>query len=96
MVFIAGTSEKSTNNQDDIDTLIQHHHQMQERLADEMLMLTRNLKENISNSGQIVREDTKVSLMLSELNSNIILKSVFHRLLLHNKILDGGGIIIAI
>ncbi|OWF34595.1 Vesicle transport protein USE1 [Mizuhopecten yessoensis] len=32
---------------------------MQERLADEMLMLTRNLKDSVRDSGRIVKEDSK-------------------------------------
>ena len=48
----------------DVDTVIRHHAEMQERIADEMLQLARNLKENAKASGQIVREDNKVSHMI--------------------------------
>ncbi|XP_050400082.1 vesicle transport protein USE1 [Patella vulgata] len=48
-----------TTDENDIDTILQHHHQMQEKLADELLNLTRNLKDNIKVSGKIVEEDTK-------------------------------------
>ncbi|XP_060073200.1 vesicle transport protein USE1-like [Ylistrum balloti] len=54
-----GLGQRNPQDEEDIDSLIQHHHQMQERLADEMLMLTRNLKESVKDSGRIVREDTK-------------------------------------
>ncbi|XP_033749401.1 vesicle transport protein USE1-like [Pecten maximus] len=64
-----GTGDRQNNPQDeeDIDSLIQHHHQMQERLADEMLMLTRNLKESVRDSGRIVKEDTKKVVETSKL-----------------------------
>ena len=37
---------------------------MQERIAEEMLHLARNLKENIKASGHIVREDNEVIFCL--------------------------------
>ncbi|KAK7116664.1 vesicle transport protein USE1-like [Littorina saxatilis] len=43
----------------DIDSLLQHHHRIQERLADEMLAHARALKQNVTSAGQVVREDTK-------------------------------------
>ncbi|ESP05296.1 hypothetical protein LOTGIDRAFT_102889 [Lottia gigantea] len=57
--------------ENDIDTILQHHHQIQEKLADELLNLTRNLKDNIKVSSKIVVEDTKKiqdSTKLSDVN----------------------------
>jgi len=48
------------NDDRDVDELIRHHAEMQERVADEMVQLARNLKENAQASGRIVREDVKV------------------------------------
>ena len=47
--------------EEDVDTVIRHHAEMQERIAEEMLHLARNLKENAKASGQIVRDDNQVS-----------------------------------
>lgn len=44
----------------DIDSLLQHHHRMQERLAEEMLAHARALKQNMADAGRVVREDVKV------------------------------------
>ena len=44
----------------EVDELMRHHGEMQERIADEMVLLARNLKENVQASGRIVREDVTV------------------------------------
>ena len=49
-----------TNVEEDIDTLLRHHNQMQDKLADEMVQLARNLKENARFAGRVVQDDTKV------------------------------------
>ena len=49
----------STENPD-IDAVLKHHHGVQEQLAEEFLHLTRNLKENVTVAGHVVRDDTKV------------------------------------
>jgi len=48
------------NDDREVDDLIRHHAEMQERIADEMVQLARNLKENVQASGRIVREDVQV------------------------------------
>ncbi|XP_071168763.1 vesicle transport protein USE1-like isoform X1 [Mytilus edulis] len=55
----SGLRQRNVKTDKDIDIVIQHQHQMHEKLAEEMLQLTRNLKESIRDSGQIVREDNK-------------------------------------
>ena len=54
----AGTA--MTDVEEDIDTVLRHHHQVQDKLADEMVHMARNLKENARLAGNIVKEDTKV------------------------------------
>jgi len=44
----------------DVDQLLRHHAEMQQRIAEEMVELARNLKDNVQASGHIVREDVKV------------------------------------
>jgi SNARE protein 1 len=43
----------------DIDDVIRHHHDAQERLADEFLAMTRSLKENATIAGNVVRDDSR-------------------------------------
>ena len=44
----------------DIDSLLQHHNRIQERLAEEMLVHAKALKQNVTDAGRVVREDVKV------------------------------------
>jgi len=52
---------------DDLDVLMKAHHQAQEAVAENMLSLTRSLKEQTMAAGEIVRKDTKVMEASSEL-----------------------------
>jgi SNARE protein 1 len=47
--------QKSTG--EDLDALLKYHHSMQEKIADDMLLLTRNLKEQSLLASSIVRKD---------------------------------------
>lgn len=51
---------KVSNDKTDINAILQHHNEMQEKLADEMLMLTRNLKTNVTAAKRIVSDDLKI------------------------------------
>ncbi|CAL1528202.1 unnamed protein product [Lymnaea stagnalis] len=54
-----GLRQRKTNQEnDDINTILQHHHKVQERLAEEMLMHTKALRQNVTDAGRVVREDT--------------------------------------
>ncbi|XP_022096653.1 vesicle transport protein USE1-like [Acanthaster planci] len=44
---------------DDLDAVLQHHHNMQEKLAEEMLSLTRSLKHNTVAASNIIQEDNR-------------------------------------
>lgn len=52
---------------DDLDVLMKAHHQAQEQVAENMLSLTRSLKEQTMAAGEIVRKDTKAMEASSEL-----------------------------
>lgn len=45
---------------EDAETIIGHQRGMHEKLTEEMLNLTRSLKESVRDSGRIVQEDNKV------------------------------------
>ena len=66
----AGTT--SQGDSQDLDSLLQAHHAAQEKVAEEMLSLTRSLKEQTRAAGEIVRNDTRVmerSNQLAEANT---------------------------
>jgi SNARE protein 1 len=50
--------QKSTG--EDLDALLKYHHSMQEKIADDMLSLTRNLKEQSQLASSIIKKDTEV------------------------------------
>lgn len=47
----------------DLDAIIKHHEKMQEKIAEEMLLLAGNLKENARVANRIVKDDVKVRNM---------------------------------
>jgi len=53
-------SSADTNKPEELDELIKYHHQIQEKIADHMLELTRTLKEQAKTAGQIIKNDTEV------------------------------------
>ena len=55
-----GAAAAASDVQEDIDTVLRHHHQVQDKLADEMVHLARNLKDSARLAGSIVKDDTKV------------------------------------
>ncbi|XP_033634542.1 vesicle transport protein USE1-like [Asterias rubens] len=44
---------------EDLDVVLQHHHSMQEKLAEEMLSLTRSLKHNTVVASNIIKDDNR-------------------------------------
>jgi len=47
---------------EDLDILLRHHHAMQEKIAEDMLSLARNLKEQSHLASTIIKRDTEVGL----------------------------------
>lgn len=62
-----GVHQQQQRPKDDLDVLLKAHHQAQEVVAENMLSLTRSLKEQTMAAGEIVRKDTKVMEASSEL-----------------------------
>ncbi|XP_034241966.1 vesicle transport protein USE1 isoform X2 [Thrips palmi] len=46
---------------EDLDALLRHHHAMQEKIAEDMLSLARNLKEQSHLASTIIKKDTEVA-----------------------------------
>ena len=57
---------------EDLDVVLQHHHSMQEKLAEEMLSLTRSLKHNTVVASNIIKDDNRVRN--SVLNFSVVVK----------------------
>lgn len=53
---------------DDFDAVMQYHNSMQEKVAQEMMSLVQNLKQNSLLAGHIIRKDTEVSFTLHLFN----------------------------
>lgn len=47
---------------DDAEAVLRHHHQMQEKVAQEMVSLAQNLKQNCLLANDIIRRDVEVSI----------------------------------
>lgn len=45
----------------ELEAVLQHHHNLQEKLADDMLNLARNLKNNTLAAQNIIKQDNQVS-----------------------------------
>lgn len=50
-----------TNGSEDMSQAMKHHVNIQEKIAEDMLALTRNLKEQTETANKIIRKDTDVS-----------------------------------
>lgn len=50
---------------EDLDVLLRHHHAMQEKIAEDMLSLARNLKEQSHLASTIIKRDTEVKIGLA-------------------------------
>ncbi len=61
-----GLRQRKTDPEEDFDTVLKHHNQAQAKLAEEMVHLARNMKENAKAAGRIVREDNKVLVESAE------------------------------
>lgn len=50
----------NSTSQEDIDTLLKYHQNMQEKVAENMVMLTKSLKEQSQIASTIIKRDTEV------------------------------------
>jgi len=54
------SGEVLETNNSDIDTVLKHHCQLQEELAEHFLNMTMHLKHNVTAAGQVVKEDRRI------------------------------------
>jgi hypothetical protein len=54
--------KRQSSTGEDLDVLLKYHHSMQEKIADDMLSLARNLKEQTLLANTIIRKDVKVNI----------------------------------
>lgn len=58
----AGLRKRTTGSGgDDMNQAMKHHANLQEKITEDMLALTRNLKEQTETANRIIRKDTEVS-----------------------------------
>ncbi|GBP09831.1 Vesicle transport protein USE1 [Eumeta japonica] len=57
----------TSSGQEDIDTLLKYHQNMQEKVAENMVMLTQNLKEQSQIASTIIKRDTEALKKSSDL-----------------------------
>jgi len=55
----SGSSQKD-EKPENFDELVKYHHDMQEKIAEHMVELTRSLKDQATAAGQIIKNDTEV------------------------------------
>lgn len=62
-LFSSGTElrKRTTGTADDVDSVLKHHHEMQEKVALEMVTLAQNLKDNCTIASQVIKKDVEVS-----------------------------------
>ena len=48
------------SKQEDVDAVLQHHQNMQEKIADEMVKMAQSLKHTSMVASNIIKEDNKV------------------------------------
>lgn len=49
---------------EDLDELITHHQKLQDKIAEEMLILTQNLKGQSEIANKIIKKDTEVKMII--------------------------------
>ncbi|XP_040177187.1 vesicle transport protein USE1 [Rana temporaria] len=66
-----GSISNDKQSEAELDAVLQHHHNMQEKLAEEMLRLTQNLKSNTLAAQNVIKQDNQTlsqSLKLADQN----------------------------
>ncbi|MBN3282451.1 USE1 protein, partial [Polyodon spathula] len=82
-----GTALDEKQSANELDTVLQHHHNIQEKLAEEMLSLARSLKNNSLAAQNVIKQDNQTlthSLRMADVNFEK-LKTESERLEQHTK-----------
>ena len=57
------TGDQRETKDGSIDTVLQHHQNMQENIAEEMIRMAQSLKHTSLMAGNIIKEDSKVGFL---------------------------------
>ena len=57
--------EKGESTEDNIDEILKQHHDMQEKVAEEMILMTQSMKQTSLRSRDIIKKDKTVNLYVS-------------------------------
>ena len=72
---VEGGDARSTP-EEDVDTLLRHHNELQDKIAEEMLYYAHSLKENARAAGRIVQEDNRVSGQVGRSSERIVVREI--------------------
>lgn len=64
----------------ELDSVLEYHHEKHEQIANDMLSMTRSMKEQSELAGKIIREDTKVIYIMILLFSRKNLRIKYYKL----------------
>lgn len=56
---------KEESTEDNIDEILKQHHDMQEKVAEEMILMTQSMKQTSLRSRDIIKKDKAVNLCIS-------------------------------
>ncbi|XP_047516063.1 vesicle transport protein USE1 [Pieris napi] len=78
---------RNSSSQEDIDSLLKYHQNMQEKVAENMVLLTKSLKEQSQIASKIIKGDTEALKKSSSLTDNNLtsLKVESERLQVHSR-----------
>ena len=60
MFFKSRRGDGDSATKDSIDEIIKHHHEMQEKVAEEMIMMAQSMKQTTLRSREIMQKDNQV------------------------------------
>ena len=64
LTFSLTGDKKGETKDESIDTVLQYHQNMQEKIADEMIKMAQNLKHTSVMASNIIKEDNKVNSLV--------------------------------
>lgn len=63
-MLFRGTAADESTTKDNIDDIIKQHHDMQEKVAEEMIRMAQSMKHNSLVARDIIKADNQVGLLL--------------------------------
>lgn len=64
MTIFSYRDNKEESTEDNIDEILKQHHDMQEKVAEEMILMTQSMKQTSLRSRDIIKKDKTVSIFV--------------------------------